>query len=186
MTKRMKLSFVASFLINKSNKWLELWPKFVKNYNMSPHSYIANKRTIDAGIVEKRTDVLEKIKYITKLKTGGKISLNVATQYSKSSDPQYSNKVYTIESVKSATITLTDKTQHNFKQLLKVLDNAVDLQPNVIEKARTKAKAKKARDKEGVDTDNIVKITRTRTKVIAEEPTGRSYRIKTANRKYND
>jgi hypothetical protein len=135
---------------------------------MSPHSSIANKRPVDAGIVEneaiirqlnveKRTDVLEKRKYITKLKTGDKIRLNIATQYSKSSDQQYSNKVYTIESVKGATITLTDKTQHNFKQLLKVPDNAVDLQPNVIEKAKTKARAKKAREKEGIDTAYIVR-----------------------------
>ena len=83
--------------------------------------------------------------------------MKISGLFTKSSEPQYSDKVYIVERIKGSTIYLIGGEIKKRHDLLKVPQNTESNEKNVITQVKEKSKANKANIKAGVSKTNIIR-----------------------------
>jgi hypothetical protein len=84
--------------------------------------------------------------------------VKVSTQFSKGSDAQYSNQVYTVSNIHGSKIELSNGKSYPDADVLKVLSNSVTItKPNPIEHAKKEYKQTRVLKKEEIKPDNVVR-----------------------------
>jgi hypothetical protein len=98
--------------INKYS-WVDNIPQFITTYNKSPHMALDGLSPLEALQDENFSKIFEinarkglKNKTVSDLEPGDKVRIKIAGMFSKGSEPQYSDKVYTVETVRGSTIYL--------------------------------------------------------------------------------
>jgi hypothetical protein len=174
--KRLKLIFAKKFLKYKTKNWVQYLTEVIDSYNDSPHSALDGLSPLEALEKKNFTKIFEinsvkglKNKTVSDLEVGDKVRVRIAGMFTKSSEPQYSDKVYTVETVKGSTIYLSDGEVKKRYDLLKVPNDTITNDKNVIIQAKEKSKAKKANIKAGVSKKNIIREPR-QVEVINNEP----------------
>ena len=94
---------------------------------------------------------------VSDLELGDKVRVKIGGIFTKSSEPQYSDKVYTVEEIKGNNITLSGGETKKRYNLLKVPKATVNNNKNVITQVSDKARAKKLNIKAGVNKNNIIR-----------------------------
>ena len=156
--------FAKKFLKYKTKNWVQYLTEVIDSYNDSPHSALDGLTPLQALEKKNFTKIFEinsikglKNKTVSDLEVGDKVRVRIAGMFTKSSEPQYSDKVYTVETVKGSTIYLSDGEVKKRYDLLKVPNDTITNDKNVIIQAKEKSKAKKANIKAGVSKKNIIR-----------------------------
>ena len=96
---------------------------------------------------------------VSDLEIGDKVRIKISGIFTKSSEPQFSDKVYKVNEINGKKITLDNDTVKKRENLLKVPDNAKDLEYNVIKEVNKENKVKKFLKQESIDPKNDLKET---------------------------
>ena len=96
-----------------------------------------------------------KNKTVSDLEPGDKVRIKIAGMFSKGSEPQYSDKVYTVETVRGSTIHLNDGEIKKRYNLLKVPRDTESSIKNIMKVSAEKAKVKKETNKIDPKGENI-------------------------------
>ena len=92
------------------------------------------------------------------MKPGDKVRINIAGNFTKSSEPQFSDKVYSVISVRANNITLdNNETKKRSNLLLVPPDTKSSNEPNLIKVATKKRKVEKVLKKEDIQETNIIR-----------------------------
>jgi len=141
--KRLKTILTTIFLKNKSTKWIDRLNDIIKVYNGSEHSSINNFKPKD--VEEHKEEVLQlnldknmTNKTVSDLHPGDKVRKFIITnaKLEKGTDPRYSDAVFTVVSTHGQTIELSDGSTLKRDRLLKVPNDTVSSEPNVITKEK--------------------------------------------------
>jgi ribosomal protein L21E len=92
-----------------------------------------------------------KNKTVSDLEPGDKVRIKIAGMFSKGSEPQYSDKVYTVETVRGSTIHLNDGEVKKRYNLLKVPRDTQSSIKNIMKVSAEKAKVKKAIEAKNIE-----------------------------------
>jgi hypothetical protein len=158
--RRIKEYFTKKNLKVKTDKyrWVNFLLPFIVKYNESPHMALDGLSPIESTYPENYAKIYGlnavkglKNKTVSDLEIGDKVRIKVAGKFSKSSEPQYSDEVYTVESVKGSTIHLSNGEVKKRNNLLKVPKETQSSSKNVVTKALEKAKDKRRFNREGLN-----------------------------------
>jgi hypothetical protein len=137
------------YKINKYN-WVDNINQFIKKYNESPHMALDGLTPAEALDDKNFAKIFEinarkglKNKTVSDLAPEDKVRIKIAGMFSKGSEPQYSDKVYTVENVQGSTIYLNDGEVKKRYNLLKVPKDTVSSTKNIMKIAAEKAKVEK-------------------------------------------
>ena len=174
--KRLKLIFAKKFLKNKTKNWVQYLHEIITTYNNSPHSALDGLTPIQALKDENFDKIFElnsikkmKNKTVTDLEEGDKVRIKLEGKFTKSSEPQFSNEVYTVDSVQGSIIYLTNGEKKRRYNLLKVPHDAATLTSNVINEVIKKARQNRKMNKAGVNEVNLITGKRTRKKKVTND-----------------
>ena len=162
--KVMKSSLNKFMEDDKTYKWTDYFQTVIDNYNKGTHTSIGNNRPDD---VKKDFDQNQKDKDITAkivgmnvdknranhttstLEVGDKVrkDVRVSESNSKGTDPRWSDKVFTVASVKGQTISLDDGSKYKRENLLKVPADTQSTETNMIQKIKNQQKKEKRQDR---------------------------------------
>ena len=146
---------------DKTYKWTDYIQTVVDNYNKGKHLSIGDNRPDDVKTdfnrTQKATDTTAQIVGInvdksrdnhtpTTLEVGDKVrkDIRVSESNTKGTDPRWSDKVFTVAGVKGQQITLEDGSKYNRANLLKVSNDSVSTDTNMVQKIKN-AQRKEAR-----------------------------------------
>jgi len=157
IAKRIKLIFTKKFLKYKTKNWTQYLNEIIKTYNNSPHSSL-DGLTPNEALEDKNHDKIFELNSIKRLKNktvsdlniGDKVRIKIAGKFTKSSEPQFSDKVYQVSKINGQTIHLTNDESYKRYNLLKVPSDTEDTKINVISEVNAKAKAKRKLRNEGI------------------------------------
>ena len=163
--KRIKGILGKYMLKNKSDDWVDELHKRIILYNKSPHMALNGLSPYEAEEKENFNDILNinlvkgvKNKTVSDLKPGDKVRINIAGKFTKSSEPQFSDKVYSVISVRANNITLdNNETKKRSSLLLVPPDTKSSNEPNLIKVATKKHKVEKVLKKEDIQETNIIR-----------------------------
>ena len=110
-----------------------------------------------------------KNKTVTDLEEGDKVRIKLEGKFTKSSEPQFSNEVYTVDSVQGSIIYLTNGEKKRRYNLLKVPHDAATLTSNVINEVIKKARQNRKMNKAGVNEVNLITGKRIRKKKVIND-----------------
>jgi hypothetical protein len=133
----MKSALIKFMEDDKTYKWMDYYQTVIDNYNKGTHSSIGNNRPDDVKKDftqnEQDKDITAKIVGVnvdknranhtsSTLEVGDKVRKDVRVSESnfKGTDPRWSDKVFTVASVKGQTIILDDGSKYKQENLLKV------------------------------------------------------------------
>jgi hypothetical protein len=177
MARRLKLIFAKIFLSQHTKNWVNHLEKVVSNYNKTDHRSL---NYISPNEVEKNDDNLQMIRDLNfakkahkpisnavVLKIGDKVRMRIGNQFTKSSEPQFSDKIYTVEDIEGSSIVLdNDKIKKRHDLLLKVPNETITNEnSNVIAQVKKKEKINRLIKQSGVNETNIVRVKRTVKKI---------------------
>ena len=173
--KRIKLTFAKIFIKKKTKDWVNQLPTVISKYNESDHTSINNITPNDADkdihFQEILTINLDKNKEsntatpkyrVTKLNVGDNVRIRISNIFTKSSDVQFSNEVYTIAAVNGNKIKLNNDKTYTRANVLKVSNIAAPIVNNPIVEVAREAKQRRAIKKAGVQQENIINAPRVR------------------------
>lgn len=171
--KRLKLIFAKKFLKYKTKNWVQYLNDIIKTYNNSPHSAL-DELTPNEALKDENFDKIFELNSIKKLKNktvsdlepGDKVRIKIKGMFTKSSEPQFSDKVYEVNLIHGSIITLTNGEKKNRYNLLKVPKDTISNETNVINEVSKKARHNKKMNKAGVDIQNVVENKRIRKKRV--------------------
>jgi hypothetical protein len=138
---------------DKTYKWTDYFQKVIDNYNQGRHTSIGDNKPNDVmtdfNKKQKDKDITAKIVWMnvdknrdnhtsSTLEVGDKVrkDVRVSESNSKGTDPRWSDKVFTVASVKGNTITLNDGSKYNRANLLKVAADTESTETNMIQKIK--------------------------------------------------
>jgi hypothetical protein len=155
--KRLKLIFAKKFLKYKTKNWIQYLNEIIKSYNNSSHSSLDGLTPNEAS-EDKNYDQIYRLNYIkglknktiSDLKVGDKVRIKIAGKFTKSSEPQFSDQVYEVKTIKGQTIHLTNGESKKRYNLLKVPKDAITIQNNIINQVNQKARQKRKLKQEGL------------------------------------
>ena len=172
----IKQRLTKIFLNKKSNNWIDYIDPLISKYNDTGHSAIANIKPKDASKPENIPIIAEinhmkrlKNDTVTDLEIGDKVRINIKGQFDKGTEPQFSNKVYSVIKAVGQTIYLDNGEKKKRYKLLKVDKDAKDIEKTIIKQAKQERKSKLIQKREDIKPDNVIR-----------EP-----RVRKANSKYN-
>lgn len=149
------------YKINKYN-WVDNISQFIIKYNQSPHMALDGLSPFEALEKSNYAKIYEinarkglKNKTVSDLEPGDKVRIKIAGMFSKGSEPQYSDKVYTVETVRGSTIHLNDGEIKKRYNLLKVPRDTQSSIKNIMKVSAEKAKVKKEINKIDPKEENI-------------------------------
>ena len=168
--RRIKGILGKFMLKNKTNDWINELQKRIMVYNKSPHMGLDGLSPIEAEEESNLNFVLNlnlvkrvKNKTVSDLKPGDKVRINIAGKFTKSSEPQFSDKVYKVVSVRANNITLdNNETKKRNKLLLVPPDTKSSIEPNLIKVATKAHKVEKVLKKEDIQQNHIIREPRIR------------------------
>jgi hypothetical protein len=141
--RRLKVIVTTIFLKNQTTKWTDRLSEIIRVYNKSEHSAINDHKPREA---EKHKDEILQLnleknlqnKTISDLHAGDKVRKFIITnaKIEKGTDPRYSDAVFTVVSTHGQTIKLDDGSTLRRDRLLKVPNDTVSSEPNVITKEK--------------------------------------------------
>jgi hypothetical protein len=141
--RRLKVILTTVFLKNKTTKWTDRLQDIIRVYNNSQHSSINDHKPKEAEkhkeeILQLNLEKNLKNKTVSDLHAGDKVRKFLITnaKIEKGTDPRYSDKVFTVVSTHGQTIKLDDNTTLRRERLLKVPNDTVSSEPNVIAKEK--------------------------------------------------
>ena len=113
--KKLRMVVVKDASRNGTN-WIDVLPKFMKNYNNMPNSALediapddANKKDDNEALIFEKNLIKSKSNLVkSDLSTGDNVRIRVATQYTKASEPQFSDKVLKVVSTQGGNIKLSN------------------------------------------------------------------------------
>ena len=166
----LKQRLTDLFLGSKSTNWIDHLDEVIEDYNNSKNRGIMNLKPSQANKAENQPLLVEynKLKSIknntvSDLNIGDKVRVYIKKSMEKGTEPQYSNEVYIVESIRGKTITLNNKEQKRRRDLLFVPPDTVGSnEKNIIRKETKKYKAEQKLNKESIDDNNIVQNKRIR------------------------
>jgi hypothetical protein len=165
MARRLKLTFGKIFIKTGKKNWIDYLQQIVNNYNnlsnrslnkLSPNEVMLNEKN-EFKIRQLNLMKLTKNKTVSDLSKGDKVRIKISGKFTKSSEPQFSDKVYEVSEVKHSTIYLTDGQIKKRQSLLKVPINTISNLSNPIKEVHKESTVKRKLNKEGVSTDNIIR-----------------------------
>jgi hypothetical protein len=156
--KRLKLTFGKIFIKLKTKNWIDHLDDVIRRYNNSEHSSLNDLTPFQAIKSENYNEILAlnfrkrtKNKTVSDLKVGDKVRIRTSGKFTKSSEPQWSDKVYRVTSVRGTTIDLDDDKTFKRTNLLKVPIDAKDITTNVINEISKEARITRRVKKSGVE-----------------------------------
>ena len=165
--RRIKLFFSKKNLKNKnkSYNWTEYLPEFITKYNKNPHSALDGLTPDEARKKENFTKVFQlnnikglKNKTVSDIEPGDKVRVKISGIFTKSSEPQYSDEVYTVESVNGSTIHLTNGKTYKRYTLLKVPKTTQSNDKNIIKISNEVAKVNRSNRRGNIDPTQIIQV----------------------------
>jgi transposase InsO family protein len=149
---------------DKTYKWMDYYQTVIDNYNKGTHSSIGNNRPDDVkkdfNQNEKDKDITAKIVGMnvdknranhtsSTLEVGDKVRKDVRVSESnfKGTDPRWSDKVFTVASVRGDTITLDDGSKYKRENLLKVPADTQSTETNMIQKIKNQQRKEKRQER---------------------------------------
>jgi hypothetical protein len=155
--KRLKLVFAKKFLKYKTKNWIQYLNEIIKSYNNSSHSSLDGLTPNEAS-EDKNYDQIYRLNYIkglknktiSDLKVGDKVRIKIAGKFTKSSEPEFSDQVYEVKTIKGQTINLSNGESKKRYNLLKVPKDAITIQNNIINQVNQKARQKRKLKQEGL------------------------------------
>ena len=166
--KRLRL-VISKKSIREGNKydWLDMLDKFVDNYNNAPNTALediapdnTNNRDAQAVIFEKNLTKSKKNRQISDLSIGDTVRYGVATQYTKSSEPQFSDIVLKVVSTKGGNIKLNNGETMKRVNLLKVNALSTKVETNIYKEAHKAKQGETEFKKSGLDKKDIIVVRR--------------------------
>ena len=162
--RRFKLVMSKKFLKYDTKDWIQYLPEVLQRYNDLSNSSL-NDLTPSEAIEDKNFNIIFELnavkgvqnQTVSDLELGDKVRVKIGGIFTKSSEPQYSDKVYTVEEIKGNNITLSGGEMKKRYNLLKVPKATVSNDKNVITQVSDKARAKKLNIKAGVNKNNIIR-----------------------------
>ena len=162
--KVMKSSLNKFMEDDKTYKWTDYFQTVIDNYNKGTHSSIGNNRPDDvikdfeknqkdkditAKIVGMNVDKNRANHTTSTLEVGDKVrkDVRVSESNSKGTDPRWSDKVFTVASVKGQTISLDDGSKYKRENLLKVPADTQSTETNMIQKIKNQQRKDKRQDR---------------------------------------
>lgn len=171
--KRLKMIFAKKFLKYKTKNWVQYLNEIIQTYNNSPHSALDDLTPIEA-LKDENFDKIFEINTIKKMKNktvidlvpGDKVRIKIEGKFKKSSEPQFSDKVYEVSLINGSIITLTNGEKKRRYNLLKVPRDTISNETNVINEVIKKARHNRKMNQAGVNIENVVANKRIRKKKI--------------------
>ncbi len=162
--KVMKSSLNKFMEDDKTYKWTDYYQTVIDNYNKGTHASIGNNRPDDvkkdftqnqkdkditAKIVGMNVDKNRDNHTSSTLEVGDKVrkDVRVSESNTKGTDPRWSDKVFTVASVKGHTITLDDGSKYKRENLLKVPADSQSTETNMIQKIKNQQRKEKRQDR---------------------------------------
>ena len=148
--KRLKLIFAKKFLKYKTKNWVQYLNNIIETYNDSPHSAL-DQLTPNEALKDENFDKIFEINSIKKLKNktvsdlkpGDKVRIKIEGKFTKSSEPQFSDKVYEVSLINGSIISLTNGEKKRRYNLLKVPKDTISNETNVINEVIKKSRQNK-------------------------------------------
>jgi len=163
--KRIKLFFAKKNLknSNKSYNWVQYLPEFIKKYNNNPHSALDGLTPQQALLNENFNKIYElnrikglKNKTVSDLEIGDKVRIKISGMFTKSSEPQFSDKVYIVEKINGSTIYLNNGEAKKRYNLLKVPPNTESTDKNIIRISNEIAKVDRTNKRNSHNVSDII------------------------------
>ena len=162
--KVMKSSLNKFMEDDKTYKWIDYFQTVIDNYNKGTHTSIGNNRPDDvkkdfeqnqkdkditAKIVGMNVDKSRDNHTSSTLEVGDKVrkDIRASESNSKGTDPRWSDKVFTVATVKGQTITLEDGSKYKRENLLKVPADTQSTETNMIQKIKNQQRKEKRQDR---------------------------------------
>ena len=161
--KRLKMIFAKKFLKYKTKNWVQYLNEIIQTYNNSPHSALDDLTPIEA-LKDENFDKIFEINTIKKMKNktvidlvpGDKVRIKIEGKFKKSSEPQFSDKVYEVSLINGSIITLTNGEKKRRYNLLKVPRDTISNETNVINEVIKKARHNRKMNQAGDNIENVV------------------------------
>ena len=160
---------------NNKYDWITALSKHMKNYNNAPNTAIEDISPNNATTPEAREIIFEKNltksksnRIVSDLTHNDNVRIRIANQYTKSSEPQFSDDVYKVVSAKGKNITLNTGLVIKRANLLKVGQTATK-QDNIFKTAHKEKKQRTVLTREEIKPDNVVIAPRIRRKRILHD-----------------
>jgi hypothetical protein len=158
-----------STLNNKKNNWVDNIDKLVVKHNNTAHVALGDVKPSEANEAE-NVATIAKINYkkglkndtVTDLEIGDKVRINIKGTFDKGTEPQFSNKVYSVIKIVGQTIYLNNGEKKKRYKLLKVDKDAKDIEKTIVKQAKQERKSKLIQKKEDIKQDNIIREPRIR------------------------
>jgi hypothetical protein len=154
------------YKINKYN-WVDNISYFIKKYNESPHMALDGLTPVEALDDKNFAKIFEmnarkglKNKTVSDLQPGDKVRIKIAGMFAKGSEPQYSDEVYIVETVRGSTIHLSNGEIKKRYNLLKVPKETESSTKNIMKVAAEKVKVVKETKKIDPKEENIQRESR--------------------------
>lgn len=166
----LKQRLTDIFIGSNSTNWIDNLDEVIDDYNNTKNKGIMNLKPSKADLPENQPLLVEynrlksiKNNTVSDLSIGDKVRVYIKKSMEKGTEPQYSNEVYTVESIRGKTIILDNKEQKRRRDLLLVPNNTVGTNDkNIIRKATKNYKMEQQLNKESIDNNNIVQNKRNR------------------------
>ena len=176
--KRLKMVFSKIFIKFKTKNWIDHLADVVRRYNLSPHPSLGELSPDEALEEKNKTKIFEinnikslKNKTVVDLEPGDKVRIKIGGTFTKSSEPQFSDEIYTVESVDNTVVHLTNGEKKKRYNLLKVPKETIikSNEKNVITQVSNKARENRRNKKAGVSEENIIRESSTRIRKAPEK-----------------
>lgn len=170
--KRIKMIISKNMIRNNDKNWISHLQSIVAKYN---NQKLGALNDIKPNQVEKpqnnqvvydiNTTKAKKTDMSSDLVLGDRVRLRTATRFTKASDVQFSDTIYTVTGISGGNIELNSGVTVKRSQLLKVtgLSTSYSTKPNVLVQASKSAKVDRVLKADGIDRSNIIKSKRSTT-----------------------
>ena len=170
MAKRIKGILGKYMLRNKIDDWTSEIHKRINIYNKSPHMALLGLSPIEAEEENNFTFIYQinakkslKNKTVSDLNINDLVRINIKGKFTKSSEPQFSDKFYKVTEIKGNNIILDNgETKKRSSLLLIPPDTKLREEPNLIKVATKKKKSDNILKKEDIEISNVVREARIR------------------------
>ena len=162
--KTLKQRLTDLFLGSNDTNWVDNLDDIVDDYNNTKNKGILNIKPNKADLPENKPLLVEynrlksiKNNTVSDLRVGDKVRVYVKKSMEKGTEPQYSNEVYTVESIRGKTITLNNNESKRRNDLLLVPQSTIsNNNQNIIKKATKNYKNEQAMKRDSIDENNII------------------------------
>jgi hypothetical protein len=163
------------FIHNKTKDWISKIDHIIDVYNDTGHkslNYLSPNEALDEKNIEEIQHINiiknKKNKTVSDLKIGDKVRVRISGIFTKKTEPQFSETIYTVEKINGTTITLNNNKRYKRTNLLKIPNDTINKNEkiNIIKDVTKEHKVKNLLKREDAKEENIIKVKRTTKKPI--------------------